>query len=140
MFMACFRVTRQRLQMLIPLWKDIWICIRVHIWIEKTKKVTYKGTNHRIRWNYRLFPGEGNGNPLQYSCLENPMDRGACQATVHGATSVGHDIATKPPPQIIFFLIIYFRINISIFMYMCVFIYIFGKIKLFYKQKQTKQI
>ena len=29
-------------------------------------------------------PGEGNGNPLQYSCLETPMDRGAWQATVHG--------------------------------------------------------
>ena len=29
-------------------------------------------------------PGEGNGYPLQYSCLENPMDRRACQATVHG--------------------------------------------------------
>ena len=29
-------------------------------------------------------PGEGNGNPLQYSCLENPMDRGVWQATVHG--------------------------------------------------------
>ena len=28
-------------------------------------------------------PGEGNGNPLQYSCLENPMDRGACWATAH---------------------------------------------------------
>ena len=28
-------------------------------------------------------PGEGNGNPLQYSCLENPVDRGAWQATVH---------------------------------------------------------
>ena len=28
-------------------------------------------------------PGEGNGNPLQYSCLENPMDGGACWATVH---------------------------------------------------------
>ena len=28
-------------------------------------------------------PGEGNGNSLQYSCLENPMDRGAWQATVH---------------------------------------------------------
>ena len=28
-------------------------------------------------------PGEGNGYPLQYSCLENPMDRGAWQATVH---------------------------------------------------------
>ena len=30
------------------------------------------------------FPGEGNGNPLQYSGLENPMDRGAWRATVHG--------------------------------------------------------
>ena len=30
------------------------------------------------------FPGEGNGNPPQYSCLENPMDRGAWWATVHG--------------------------------------------------------
>ena len=29
-------------------------------------------------------PGEGDGNPLQYSCLENPMDRGAWWATVHG--------------------------------------------------------
>ena len=29
-------------------------------------------------------PGEGNGNPLQYSCLGNPMDRGAWQGTVHG--------------------------------------------------------
>ena len=29
-------------------------------------------------------PGEGNGNPLQYSCLESSMDRGARQATVHG--------------------------------------------------------
>ena len=29
-------------------------------------------------------PGEGNGNPLQYSCLENPMDKGAWWATVHG--------------------------------------------------------
>ena len=29
-------------------------------------------------------PGEGNGNPLQYSCLENPMDRRAWWATVHG--------------------------------------------------------
>ena len=29
-------------------------------------------------------PGEGNGNPLQYSCLENPTDRGAWKATVHG--------------------------------------------------------
>ena len=31
-------------------------------------------------------PGEGNGNSLQHSCLENPMDRGAWWATVHGVT------------------------------------------------------
>ena len=31
-------------------------------------------------------PGKGNGNPLQYSCLGNPMDRGARQAIVHGIT------------------------------------------------------
>ena len=31
-------------------------------------------------------PGEGNGNPLQYSCLENPMDGGSWEATVHGVT------------------------------------------------------
>ena len=43
-------------------------------------------------------PGEGNGNPLQYSCLKNPMDRGAWQATVHGITRVGQDLGTKPPP------------------------------------------
>ena len=40
-------------------------------------------------------PGEGNGNPLQYSCLENPMDRGAWQATVYGVARVGHNLATK---------------------------------------------
>ena len=36
-------------------------------------------------------PGEGNGNPLQYSCLENPMDGGAWQATVHEAQRIKHD-------------------------------------------------
>ena len=32
------------------------------------------------------YPGVGNGNPLQYPCLENPMDRGSWWATVHGVT------------------------------------------------------
>ena len=40
-------------------------------------------------------PGGENGNPLQYSCLENPMDRGARQATVQGVTRAGQDLATK---------------------------------------------
>ena len=46
----------------------------------------------------RKNPKETHGNPLQDSCLENPMDRGAWQAAVHGAGRVGHDLATKPSP------------------------------------------
>ena len=45
-------------------------------------------------------PGEGNGSPLQETWLENPMNRGAWQATVHGVARVEHDLATKPPPPI----------------------------------------
>ena len=44
-------------------------------------------------------PGEGNGYPLQYSCLGNPMDRGCWWATVHGVTRVGHNWATKQQEQ-----------------------------------------
>ena len=45
-------------------------------------------------------PGEGMGNPLQYSCLGNPMDRVAWWAIVHGIARVGHDLATNPPPAL----------------------------------------
>ena len=38
-----------------------------------------------------IFGGEGNGTPLQYFCLENPMDGGAWWAAVHGVARVGHD-------------------------------------------------
>ena len=41
--------------------------------------------------------GERNGYPLQYFCLENPIDRVAWQAVVHRVTRVGHNLATKPP-------------------------------------------
>ena len=44
-------------------------------------------------------PGEGNGNPLQYSCLENPMDIGSWQATVHEVARVRPDLGIKPPPS-----------------------------------------
>ena len=47
------------------------------------------------------FPGEGNGNPLQYSCLENPMDRGAWWATAQGVTRVKPNLVTKPPKRVI---------------------------------------
>ena len=41
------------------------------------------------------YVGEGNCTPLQYSCLENPMDGGAWLAVVHGVTRVGHDLAAS---------------------------------------------
>ena len=44
--------------------------------------------------------GEGNGNPLQCSCLENPGDGAAWWDAVYGVTRLGHDLATKPPPSL----------------------------------------
>ena len=49
------------------------------------KSPVIAGDRGSIPWSGRS-PGEGNGNPLQHSCLENPMDGGAWQATVHGVT------------------------------------------------------
>ena len=60
--------------------------------------------NHRrsgkvgISTQVYLSPVEGNGELVQYSCLENPLDRAAWQATVQGVASVGHNLATKAPP------------------------------------------
>ena len=48
------------------------------------KEFTYNAGNLDSIPGWRRSPGEGNGNPLQYSGLENPMNRGAWQATVHG--------------------------------------------------------
>ena len=42
----------------------------------------------------RRSPGVGNGNPLQFSCLENPMDSGAWRAAVHGVTELDTTEAT----------------------------------------------
>ena len=44
-------------------------------------------------WVRSLDWGEGNGNPLQYSCLENPMDRGDWWATVHGVAKSGTQLS-----------------------------------------------
>ena len=44
-------------------------------------------------------PAEGNSNPLQYACLENPIDRGTWWAIVHGVARVRHNLVTTPPPQ-----------------------------------------
>ena len=64
-------------------------------------------------------PGEGNGNQLHYSCLENPMDRGAYQSTVHGIRRGGHDLVTKPPPPPLTFCVVAFQIQIHLRRWWC---------------------
>ena len=52
-------------------------------------------------------PAGGHGNPLQYSCLQNPMDRGAWWATVHGvAKRVGQDLATERQQTVLLLLLL----------------------------------
>ena len=65
-------------------------------------------------------PGEGNGNTLQYSCLENSMDRGAWWATVHGVRRIRHDLVSKPPYIILW-------IDTSVCMHTCIFVQVFNK-------------
>ena len=62
------------------------------------KESAYNAGDPGLIFGSGRLPGEGNGNPLQYCCLENPMDRGAWWATVHGVARIGHDLVTKPPP------------------------------------------
>ena len=62
---------------------------------QRGKESTWQCRRYRFDSWVRKTPGEGNGNPLQYSCLENSMDRGGWRATVH---KVGLDLATKTIP------------------------------------------
>ena len=72
---------------------------RLSCWLSGKESACQAGDTGLIPGSGR-FPGERNGNPLQYSCLGNPMDRGAWQPTVYGvAKSVRHDSATKQQPM-----------------------------------------
>ena len=62
---------------------------------------------HRFDPWVKQSPGEGNDNTLQYSCLGNPVDRGAWWVTIHGVTRVRQDLGSKPPP-VIFFIFMQF--------------------------------
>ena len=57
--------------------------------------------------------GEGSDKSAQYFCLENSMDRGAWQATVHGVSRVNHDLVTKPPPPIYLYLYLISSISLE---------------------------
>ena len=68
----------------------VFLCLQGPIWEFSGDSAVKSLPAMQETWvrslGYEDCPGEGNGNPLQYSCLENPMDGGAWQATVHGVT------------------------------------------------------
>ena len=58
--------------------------------------------------------GEGTGNPLQYSCLENSLDRGAWQAIVHGATGSWTQLSTDTHKEVLLREVLSVNINYTI--------------------------
>ena len=66
-------------------------------WLSDEESACQAGDMRLIPGSGRC-PGEGNGNPLQYSFQRNSMDIGAWWAIVHGVARVRHYLVTKPPP------------------------------------------
>ena len=62
-------------------------------WLFSSKESPCQCRRHGFDPGLGRSAGGGNGNPLQYSCLGNPMDRGAWQAIVHGIARAGHDLS-----------------------------------------------
>ena len=63
-------------------------------WLSQCLRVFLDSLACRILFRTNCWLGEGYGSPLQYSCLENPMDRGAWWAAVHGVTELDMTEAT----------------------------------------------
>ena len=72
------------------------IFCQLKYYLNKTFKFQH-GRKLDVQMIVERSSGGENGNPLQYFCLENSMDRGAWRATVHGVASVRYNLATKLP-------------------------------------------
>ena len=70
---------------------ELWVCSGQ----QTSSSVLILGYLHRLIPGSGRSPAKGNGNSLYFSCLGNPMDRGAWQAAVLGLQRVGHDLATR---------------------------------------------
>ena len=64
-------------------WSFLPLYIQLHRWL-RWLSIHLQCGRHRFDPWVRKIPAEGNDSPLQYSCLENPMNRGASWGTVHG--------------------------------------------------------
>ena len=90
-------------QLIIICWRpshvDTFICFNsclVFNCMDVMTLIPYTAGDPGLMPRWGRSPGERNGNPLQYSCLENPMHKTVWWATIHGITRVGHNLATKP--------------------------------------------
>ena len=84
-------------------WSDV-IWSEGLLWWPSSKESICQCRRHGFNpWVGKTPPRRGNGTPLQYSCLGNPMGKGTWRATVHEVVRVGHDLATKQQ-QLIFSL------------------------------------
>ena len=97
----------------------LWLC-STYIWVSQAALVVKNlpdnagyATNTGVIPGLGRSPGGGHGNPLQYSCLENLMDRRVWRATVHGLHRVGHDWAQSHKNSISICLCIYIYLLIS---------------------------
>ena len=100
-------------------------------WWLRLQRLWLQCRRHGFNLWVRRSPEEGNGYPLQYSCLENPMDRGAWRGTVQGVARVGHDWTTNILFQRIHFCfhclsilycLSYFYISVSLILFSLIFI------------------
>ena len=80
-------------------WRSPYVCVCMYIYKICGKSSACNAGDTGLIPVLGRSPTEGNANPFQYSCLENSMDRGAWQATVHGIARVGHNLTSKPPPH-----------------------------------------
>ena len=70
----------------------------LHRWLSDKESVGHAGDSDSVP-GWGRSPGEGNGNPLQYSCVENPMDRGAWWAISPRDCGVRHDLVAEEQQQ-----------------------------------------
>ena len=82
----------------------------LHTWDEFRSVLVYNYFYTRLG----LFSGEGNGNPLQYSCLENPVDRRSWWAAVHGVTQSQTQLRRLSSSSKVYFLLVVSQFQVYI--------------------------
>ena len=90
-------VARDRFTRIFFFMKFYFEMLNIRLWVYRVSFCDYQCNQLFVN---KMIPGEGNGNPLQYFCLENSMERRAWLATVHGVTKREHTLAIEQAAKI----------------------------------------